>query len=1227
MSDGRLASSPLEYPFEMASAAIGRTFRLFISSTFSDFIAERETLHATVFPQLTRFCRERGARFEAIDLRWGVNEAAMRTNDTLRICLEEIERSRRISPRPNFVALIGNRYGWRPLPAVVPLPIWERLKARVSAARWRSVARAYAREPERNFDPPAMILRPFRPDREEAHAEARDVLAEAAFALPERQRLPLLASATHQEIHAGLLKPSDAGTHVQVYLRRIAGLPADSRAREYLDWDDRRGRPCAHAQSQLSKLELELKSRFPQRVHEVRAVWDGEGPDSSHLGGFCELFLQHQQELIERELALAERKTSSMVRNSAHNAFAVSRAEGFHGRSRELRAISRYVDAKESLGPLVLAGPGGSGKSALIAAAAERAASRKDQKVIARFVGASPGDVDASAFLAALKTDIAVRVGVEVSSDTTSPLDGLLGECARQGKLVIFVDGVDQLDEGQRWDAVDWVPKKLPRNVRFIISARDGDIAELLIRNSKQRALRLKAYPAADARVLLSKWVGGSGGREDPWGICTRRLQTGQANQVLRAFQGLGRPLWLRILAEEARRWPAGAPCPQLPATVEQLVERYRTTVLKGVGHHGALLVDRSLAFIASCRSGISETEIGRALATDPDVQAEFRSEERTKRIWQSGDELPPVLWSRLRSDLEPFLMQQTVDGTLTLNFFHREFSDYVRSRLLRRRNARKQVHRHLAKVFESLAPGGEALVRACKASGAQQGEALRRVMEEPWHLERAEEYESLLRLLRDPVFCLAKYAANRSDDHVEFIRRLPEPQDRFLALLDRWASITAIGDQDWPAHRILLQLVLEAEPGAVPLADQFQHLVQRGVVETPPLLRAVPTRYAAHFHRRYRTPDTKELEYWCRGGRYIEVLDRNGRGMCVDSTTGKSSTIRPEKHRPGRRRRFLPQRMGDGGPAVGTIGCRGDSVVGSNAWSGCAKAAVVLGSSQVFWLGTIRKKEVLICDGFLYLLHAGQVGQGTTEVFTGEVCDTYRIEGVEDAPLYERFASTFIESSTSFVSLGWSGSDGNSEDSIVEVFEIDGNRVVARALVQAICTHDLPIQAIARLVDGTIVMLSENFRCLVATPPILGAVDFVPTGTREQYDMPGQLKFCTLVNDDGSERWPWLCRTDTQEALPESSVRWIADGLYGRLPGRTAQIEAPPGEARFVDEDADFNGVERPWLELRHPDGLLERWVSDVPIEVAVELGSDGSRYLLLKQSGPIVVQRISRG
>ena len=41
-----------------------RIFRLFISSTFSDFLDEREALQARVFPQLEIYCQERGATFQ-----------------------------------------------------------------------------------------------------------------------------------------------------------------------------------------------------------------------------------------------------------------------------------------------------------------------------------------------------------------------------------------------------------------------------------------------------------------------------------------------------------------------------------------------------------------------------------------------------------------------------------------------------------------------------------------------------------------------------------------------------------------------------------------------------------------------------------------------------------------------------------------------------------------------------------------------------------------------------------------------------------------------------------------------------------------------------------------------------------------------------------------------------------------------------------------------------------
>ena len=71
-----------------------RTFRIFVSSTFSDLKAERNALQEHVFPRLRELCQRHGASFQAIDLRWGVSEEAALDQQTMRICLEEIRPGR-----------------------------------------------------------------------------------------------------------------------------------------------------------------------------------------------------------------------------------------------------------------------------------------------------------------------------------------------------------------------------------------------------------------------------------------------------------------------------------------------------------------------------------------------------------------------------------------------------------------------------------------------------------------------------------------------------------------------------------------------------------------------------------------------------------------------------------------------------------------------------------------------------------------------------------------------------------------------------------------------------------------------------------------------------------------------------------------------------------------------------------------------------------------------------
>jgi WD40 repeat protein len=86
-----------------------RTVRVFLSSTFRDFVEERDLLVRKVFPELRRKCRERQVELVDVDLRWGITEEEAQQGKVLPICLAEIDRS-----RPFFMGFIGERYGWIP---------------------------------------------------------------------------------------------------------------------------------------------------------------------------------------------------------------------------------------------------------------------------------------------------------------------------------------------------------------------------------------------------------------------------------------------------------------------------------------------------------------------------------------------------------------------------------------------------------------------------------------------------------------------------------------------------------------------------------------------------------------------------------------------------------------------------------------------------------------------------------------------------------------------------------------------------------------------------------------------------------------------------------------------------------------------------------------------------------------------------------------------------------
>ena len=76
---------------------------------------------------MEQLCLKHGFQFHAIDLRWGVSTEAGLDHRTMRICFEELRRSQEISPEPNFLILLGNRYDWQPLPEEISQEEFDRL--------------------------------------------------------------------------------------------------------------------------------------------------------------------------------------------------------------------------------------------------------------------------------------------------------------------------------------------------------------------------------------------------------------------------------------------------------------------------------------------------------------------------------------------------------------------------------------------------------------------------------------------------------------------------------------------------------------------------------------------------------------------------------------------------------------------------------------------------------------------------------------------------------------------------------------------------------------------------------------------------------------------------------------------------------------------------------------------------------------------------------------------
>ena len=738
--------------------------RVFVSSTFSDMKHERNALEADAFPKLEQLCQRQGFQFQAIDLRWGVSTEAGLDHRTMRICFDELRRAQEISPRPNFLILLGNRYGWRPLPEEISVEEFHTLEhaaAQIPGSADKSavaVLREWYRE-DTNAVPPVYLLQSRRQDLGDDQDYTHDAVWNQVQAVlwtiinrampPEQlQRrfdgaaadgsppaiVRFQASATEQEIWHGALRVPDAREHVLAFFREIENLAAFSDPKQIKDFVDvdPSGSVEVALQTEQDRLKAELRQRLgsanvfrneaPARLVEAQDNQGGRTADvtTDHLAQLCADVVSRLSEIIQGQIEEYWRNTAQASTDRAareleieqreYERFAKERGgeESFVGRQVELQAILDYVGS-DSRWPLVIHGASGCGKTALLARASQEVA--KTRKRIERFIGVAPRSSDLRSLLSSLCQELRQRnpradaLPTEIK-ELRDEFSQHLQAATPEQPLILFLDALDQLADADNGRLLNWLPPgSLPAHVKLVVSCLSdratGDPAGQPYAELKRRQIPAENFINLD---VLSE----AEARLllfDRWlPKAGRKVSDDQRARIEQrlASPACRQPIFLKLLFEEVQLWHSYDPAPVPGESVPALLGQLFDRLSQPT-NHGPLLVNRVLGYLSASRHGLAENEILEILFADPEYRAKLNeaTEQTRHELPPNAKRIPIALWSRLRFDLAPYLTERAAPGANVLTFYHRQVGEVARDKYLSG-DEKLRAHSSLATYFHT---------------------------------------------------------------------------------------------------------------------------------------------------------------------------------------------------------------------------------------------------------------------------------------------------------------------------------------------------------------------------------------------------------------------------------------------------------------------------------------------------------------------------------------------
>ena len=202
--------------------------------------------------------------------------------------------------------------------------------------------------------------------------------------------------------------------------------------------------------------------------------------------------------------------------------------------------------------------------------------------------------------------------------------------------------------------------------------------------------MEVPRIPLDEADVILDNWLKAA----------NRTILPRQKNYIMEAFQTCPLPLYLKLAFDEALRWKSYTPASDmyLEPTVREIIDDMFDRLER---RHGKVLVSHALAYVTASKNGLTEPELEDILSLDDDVLNDVY------QYWTPPvRRLPPLLWIRIRADIEEYLIERGADGTQVVFWYHRQFIEAARERYLGEEQAMK-IHTNISEYFLGKWSGG----------------------------------------------------------------------------------------------------------------------------------------------------------------------------------------------------------------------------------------------------------------------------------------------------------------------------------------------------------------------------------------------------------------------------------------------------------------------------------------------------------------------------------------